>query len=298
MGVAVDEYKLTPKADEAPRQVHVDVVELRDIPGAMDNMGWKVAAKMMRQWFMNPLYVMPEKIREGKGIDYTKLPVSRVNDSILTMNWFLGFDRGKQAYEELRQTWKTPKALGVLRTRLLNHGWQPRTPGFRLGDGLNTAMELDIHCQVNRHILGEYEDTLDDLFGAVFKATLKIAVIGHTVYDRVADRDYFVVEKFGYYLRDTYDFNAEWYKDIPFSLGVWSKERCLSKVEMAEYETSWGLPVAGWLANGIKYCGFVGVRNADFRRYQEVNQSGGDFFVFSDVLWIRGFNEYVFIPKT
>jgi len=43
------------------------------------------------------------------------------------------------------------------------------------------------------------------------------------------------------------------------------------------------VPPDGWLANGLKYRGFVGIRNADFRRYRKVNQSGGNFFVFSEI---------------
>lgn len=35
-----------------------------------------------------------------------------------------------------------------------------------------------------------------------------------------------------------------------------------------------------------KYSGFVPVKNEDFRKWQDKNMSGGDFFVSSDVKWV------------
>jgi hypothetical protein len=294
MSTPIDVYKTTPKEDKEPRKVYVDVVQVKDIPGAMDNMGWKVAARMMRQWFANPLHVMPSDIRSGKNVDYAKLPASQVNDSILTMQWFLGFERGRAAVEEALRTWKTPKAIKRLKDLLKKHGWQPGMKDFLLGYGLTTAIDLETHCQVNYHEIGDYRDRMDDLFGAVFKATVKIAVVGHAMHNPIDERDFFVVERYGLYLRDTYDFNAEWYEDIPFSLGVWSKERCLSKKEIPLYLTSWVPHEGGWVNDtGEVFRKFVGVNNADFRRYQNVNKTGGDFFAFSDVLWVQGGGEHV-----
>jgi hypothetical protein len=39
--------------------IPVDVFGIDDIPGALDNMGWTVSAKLMRRWFsIKPAYVM------------------------------------------------------------------------------------------------------------------------------------------------------------------------------------------------------------------------------------------------
>ena len=85
-------------------RVNVDVVYLDDIPKAMDNMGWKVSAQMMRRWFATkPAWEMPELWRGGKNINYLALPASQVEDQIIKMKWVLGFDRVVPVFEDLCQ---------------------------------------------------------------------------------------------------------------------------------------------------------------------------------------------------
>ena len=37
----------------------------------------------------------------------------------------------------------------------------------------------------------------------------------------------------------------------------------------------------------VKYGGFVPVENKDFGRWRDKNGTGGDFYVFSDVYWMK-----------
>lgn len=71
-----------------------------------------------------------------------------------------------------------------------------------------------------------------------------------------------------------------WYEDAACGLGIWSRERVLSKAKSLVYATS------SPMSRALFFPGFVPVRNIDFRRWQAAHNSGGDFFVFSDVLWI------------
>ena len=280
---------MTPSTQTQGVRVNVDVVYLDDIPKAMDNMGWTVSAQMMRRWFATkPAWEMPTLWREGTNINYLALPASQVEDQIIKMKWVMGFDRLVPVFEDLCESWNNAKGLSVLTDRLAAIGWKSgRT--MTLGQGIKTAKELDLSCQVNRRPFGDYIDVFDDLYGAIFKAVLKIAVVGKASRSLFSKRDLFEIEKIGIYVRDTYDFNAGWFEDAAFGLGIWSTKMMLSKREMIAYRTA-QLAVVGSL-----FPGFVPAQNNDFRRWQKQRNEGGDFFVFSDVMWIAPNVEYVYI---
>ncbi|WP_338111607.1 DUF6402 family protein [Rosenbergiella australiborealis] len=89
-----------------------------------------------------------------------------------------------------------------------------------------------------------------------------------------------MVESVGYYLKDTYDFIDNGY---PEPLGIWSKDRTLSKAESSVYLSSYLSGFWGLLFR--KFSGFVPVFNEYFRKWQKKHNSGGDYIVFSDVYW-------------
>ena len=279
---------MTPSTQTQGVRVDVDVLYLDDIPGAMDQMGWNVSARLMRRWFATkPAWAMPEDWRSGKNIDYLHLPASLIEDQIVKMRWVLGFERMVPVFEELHQEWNNKPGLDQLKTRLEAAGWQSgRT--LWLGKDLKTAKELDLSCQVNSRMFGESSDVLDDLYGAIFRANLKLAVVGMTSRSIFSKRDLFEIEKIGIYVRDTYDFNADWFNDAAFGLGIWSKSRVLSKREMLLYKA---VPLPLLSRN---FPGFVPARNEDFRRWQNQRNEGGDFYVFSDVMWLAPQVEYVY----
>jgi hypothetical protein len=269
-------------------RVDVDVVNLDDIPGAMDSMGWKVSARMMRRWFATkPAWVMPQEWRSGKDVDYLSLSPSQVEDQIIKMKWVLEFDRVVPVFEDLCQNWNSRLGLDQLKVKLETAGWKSGKT-VEIGQGTKAAKILDMVCQVNSRTFGEYADTFDDLYDAVFKATLKLGVVGKASRSLFSKRDVFEIEKIGVYVRDTYDFNAGWFEDSFAGLGVWSKKRLLSKQELIAYKAT-SLPS---LAHAFP--GFVPARNADFRRWQRKRDDGGDFFVFSDVMWMPPNVEYVY----
>lgn len=63
-----------------------------------------------------------------------------------------------------------------------------------------------------------------------FISTLKFCVRGST--ENRNEGAFFIVESVGYYLKDTYDFIDDGY---PEPLGIWSKDRILSKAESSVY---------------------------------------------------------------
>jgi hypothetical protein len=200
------------------------------------------------------------------------------------INWTLQFPQVQAALIELRKQWASRRGVDLLIDQLGNAGWQPgRT--CNLGDKRMKAKQLDTVCQVNFQPLGSAWDTLNDYYGAIFMASLKVAVVGKAYRSARTGRDMFQVESLGFYLRDTYDFNAGWIEDAFMGLGVWSKQRVLSKAEMMDFKALSHASPASLLMRHIKYPKFVQLRNADFRRWQQTCKGGGDFFVFSDVLW-------------
>jgi hypothetical protein len=78
--------------------------------------------------------------------------------------------------------------------------------------------------------------------------------------------DKFVVKKYGIYIKDSYDFTDEPFLKQPISqpLGYWSKD----DVEKYPFFDS------------------TYITNDDFMEYRSKNLKGGDFFVFSNILWI------------
>jgi hypothetical protein len=139
---------------------------------------------------------------------------------------------------------------------------------------------MDAICQLNFIKFGDNWDTLDDMYGALGSATLKIGAVGKAF--RTSDpltgrsKDFFHVEHLGFYIRDNYDFNGLQY------LGSWTKDRVLTKSETVLTTTAHGL-VAVLATRGP----FATVWNGDFRKYRNLKGQGGDFVLYSDVLWKR-----------
>ena len=261
----------TPRNDINPIQVIVDPLHLDEIPSIMDAMNWHTAAKLMRHWFLLKKDVMDPKVRDGT-VSPLDLSTCQYNDDIVKIDWLLSHPLWRAASIDLYNIWPSPKGINRLTGLLKKAGWfEGKTSSTPLGSTAYTARECDVYSQINVVNVGNKLDRIDGLFGAVGNGTLKIAVVG-TAYHRNG-RDFFRVEKTGLYLRDSYDFEGD---NEP--LGIWSKKRnkCLGKAKSLSVPA---LPY-GYLAQG-----YVPVFNRDFRRWQEVNGTGGDFIVYSDVKW-------------
>jgi hypothetical protein len=307
--------QLKPQGTQKGCDVNCCTFCINEIPGAMDKMGWETSARLMRRWFgIKPAYKMPWEIRTGTDkrtgldVDYRTLLASQIDDQIVKMAWALKFKPAKEVLNKLYNEWCTPKGIRQLRDQLIKAGWQQGTTqrlGYNPnGSTITSAKELDMVCQMNAKPFGSLTDTLDDFFGAIYKATMKVAVVGTASYDTSRSCDVFKVAGLGFYIRDTYDFNVEgtdW-----AGLGVWSRDRVLSKAETVTYRASYatvknaGTPLPARIAAALllqqNYAGFVPVANKDFRDWQDKKSEGGDFFVFSDVHWVEPNVTEIIIP--
>ncbi|WP_227458158.1 DUF6402 family protein [Cupriavidus pauculus] len=281
---------LSPVSHRKGKVVEADVMYLDEIPVAMDRMGWRVSAALMRRWFSTkPAWAMPAHSRTAKVSSRSGVLSSRVDDKTVKMDWLLGFNRVLPVMEDLCSNWNNVNGRRELMRTLYEAGWT-RGKTIRIGYGISSAKEIDDACTINFRPIGGYVDTLDDLSGSLFKANLKLAIVGETSSSRFHNKDTFEIKKIGVYVRDTYDFNALWLEETVIGLGIWNRNRCLTKAEMAAYKA------APMLERALKFPDFVPVKNSDFRRWQGARNEGADFYVFSDIMWMEPQVDYITIP--
>jgi hypothetical protein len=173
--------------------------------------------------------------------------------------------------------------------KLLAAGWNPGMQSFMFGKKSTGAIVQDLNYQVNFRDFGWYTDTMNDFTAAVFKGNLKVAVTGEVRHAYASSKDFFKVHDLGFYIRDTFDFNADFWEDATVGVGVWSRNGVLSKAQTAEFRVMKAAAMtnpASYIAFQQKYGDFVHVKNEDFRRWRDKHGTGGDFYVFSDVLWM------------
>jgi hypothetical protein len=141
------------------------------------------------------------------------------------------------------------------------------------GNRTYSAFRLDQSHQSNSRAFGGPSDPLDDMYGSLGMATLKVALIGEAKRDPLSQRVTIRATHAGYYIRDTYDFNGFQF------LGAWTKTGVLGSIQPPLPLTSHGV---------IQRLGKEPVShvfNHDFETYRRATGFGGDFIIYSDVLW-------------
>ncbi|WP_338804865.1 DUF6402 family protein [Xenorhabdus griffiniae] len=253
--------------------IEMDIFYLNQIPDAMEKMGWEMAPKLMRHWFnTKPAYAFTEEVKtkyfRGRAID---IPNELVNDSIIKMEWAMKYKQPQDIMSVLINGWASNAGIAQLKEQLEKEGGK-KVLGYE-----KNIREIDTFSAVNVRQFGSKFDTVDDWYGAMGNSNMKVAVKGHV--DKLDSKDVFITEQIGMYLKDTYDFVGA---NEP--LGIWSKNGILDKVHSIDYA---GLYATGsWMVLWAKYNGYVPVINDSFRKWQKKHNEGGDFIVFSDILWM------------
>ena len=263
-----------------PKKVVLEPLALSRLPGAMRSMGWHTSAALMQRWFDSPAWEMPEEWKAtNKQPDPMSLAVAQCDDRIVRMEWAMKFQRCRDAIKDIESKLTTPKAIKLLKQRLKAAGGH-RKPSLELGFYGMSAIQMDTICQLNVSGLGDTWDTLDDMYGALGKATLKVGVVGklfNIPNSTTGNLEYFFqVEYLGLYIRDHYDFNGPQY------LGSWTENRVLTKNETFLL----GYP-SGLIAVLASRGPFATVWNGDFRAFRDKTGRGGDFVIYSDIFWKR-----------
>ncbi len=130
--------------------------------------------------------------------------------------------------------------------------------------------------------VGWFGDPLDDFYGAMGKATLKIAVSG-LVTSRGRGRVSIAIDELAFYLRDSYDFNDDSFPSQP--LGCWGplgvKRFPQSAMDIPLDEQRMYADTDD--ASRQSYL----VQNRHFRQWRALHGRGGDFMIVSDVHRVR-----------
>lgn len=273
-------FETKPGGHHQPTQIVINALPLTRLPVAMRKMGWHTSAALMQRWFDSPGWQMPGAWKTDGGHPAPlELSNAQCDESLVKMSWALGFERCQTAVKEAESLLTTPNAIKRLRNLLEEIGWTKNNI-VSLGSTRFSAREIDASSQVNFVTLGTTLDPLDDMYGALGVATLKIGVVGQTFAKEDAEtrrsRNYFRVEYVGLYIRDNYDFNG-----LQF-LGIWTEDRVLKKNEMVRTVLPSGQSIYKWATDE-----FALVQNKDFREYRDKTRMGGDYVLYSDVLWKR-----------
>ncbi|HEY4292366.1 DUF6402 family protein [Luteibacter sp.] len=249
-----------------------ETVELiKSIPTAMRRMGWTVSAQLMERWLQTPAWVLPTDWKKRKTSPNLMPSFTQIDQNTVRMSWARSYQRLRSMMDELRTAMANEPARKELRTKTAKIQLSPDWSIF--GSQTYSAFRLDGLHQSNAREFGGFSDPLDDMYGSLGMATLKVALIGEAKRDPRSQRVTIRATHAGYYIRDTYDFNGFQF------LGTWTKTGVLHSIQPPLPLTSHGV---------ISHLGKEPVShvfNHDFESYRRVTGLGGDFIVYSDVVW-------------
>lgn len=268
---------LTKISDKTPHKVAIKPLPIGLIPGAMRNMGWTVSAALMERWFASEPWHMPDAEKVADSHATSLMTPARVDDHIVTISWALKYRRFVDALDYLGGRWNVPAAAYLIVDNLFKKGWDG-SADFSLGYSSVNARELDSEASINYAKVGKLTDSLDDMYGALGKSTLKMAVIGYVRVDPSSGRRVFHVDGTAFYIKDHYDFNGVQYLGLWTETGILGKAATVIDTALSGF-TSPGL-IYHWKGGGVGH-----VYNHHFRDYRDTQKKGGDFFIFSDVQW-------------
>ncbi len=119
---------------------------------------------------------------------------------------------------------------------------------------------------------------MDDFYGAIGEATLKIAVSG-MVMPSGHGKAAIAVDELAFYLRDSYDFNDDSFISQP--LGFWGPHGVVRVPRSAM-----DVPLdERWMYANVDEASLQSylVQNRHFRQWRDLHGRGGDFMIVSDV---------------
>jgi len=277
-------------------------LELADIPRAMQKIGWYVSAALLNEWFhYKPGNQATNSFQKNHGYDQdgsASYPSDRFNKASVKLDWILTFPLAARVFKELQNPDFLGNAEGCLAIAKCLYAHKDQDGRF---DALQ-ACGHDIHklhgnfqfrkLSVDTSAL-ENSQTLfgaalhyglaDDLIGALgdFQFCAAIAEAHIKPGWRGTEVD---VTKVALYMHGPYSFFDEPNAGGSRYLGHWNKDGiALAPYDLVARKENFAL----WSSHPIQPEGPYGrtfwpVHNADFRRWQEQHNAGGDMILYSD----------------
>ena len=139
--------------------------DITRIPGIMRTNGWNNGAALMDEWFANP----PNDVPENGTPDTSTIKMD---------SWVLTFERAKKVYDEMisGKIWFNEAAKNLIVRKLEAAGKFTRKEE-RFGDLSQPANVLD-PGHIQERPVGEWNDPMDDMYAALGKFTLRMAIEG------------------------------------------------------------------------------------------------------------------------
>ncbi|POA34902.1 MULTISPECIES: DUF6402 family protein [unclassified Pseudomonas] len=292
---------MTPASNKVGRSVAVCLFKVTDIPDAMRKMNWPVAADLMQHWFDGKPWPNTD---DGGMAELVKshdefAPEEYINETIVTMSWAMTFDRTKAAVDSLRNRWNNPAAQEHLRRKVLLPAYKDKEPGvypFKF----SKASEVErVGCANSETIVFNQsgDDDVNELRAAL--ANFNVHVFADGNISVTQESITLIPERIGFYVEDSYDFNDGWFEPSQ-ALGYWNfdgletsfKKGFSQNSDVRMKQNSIAFQARGGLSpeqaqemNALEHKHYMFVQNGDFRDYRKSSGKGGDFRVYSDILY-------------
>jgi len=282
----------TGQSANAPRKFGVS-----DIPAAMRKIKWPVAAALMDYWFagkpwptkdggMSPAVKRHEALAEEPYVE----------TSIVKMSWLTGFERANKVIKVLKSSWNNAAAIKQMQDKYLPT-FQGKAPGvYPLKFDGNARVVEAFGYANSRAVEFDLIDETDELRAALANFNLRVFVEGKVVV--AIDRIQLFVDRIGIYVEDAYDFvdSAGFKPSQP--LGYWNFEGIADPVSanaanigMQQMQSDMARnpfasdDSANKMYKELAEARYYYITNSSFERYRSEHAKGGDFQVFSDVLY-------------
>jgi hypothetical protein len=218
-------------------------IDVTQIPRVMRTNNWHIGADLLENWFS----------RSANSDSYAGTP----DTTTLKMDdWVLKFPRAKRVYDNMfaQKIWLNEKAQPVI-IKMLKEKGKLGYERVSYGDFSLAVPEIDEDYIQYRRVGSVFWDPTDDLFAALGRLTLRMAIKGF-VTPMPKGSHAIHIEEVGVYVRDSYDFNGLQH------LGYW------------DIDKNYG---------GRNFFKGTKVKNADFREWRNRQGKGGDYIVYSDL---------------
>jgi len=302
--------KEPPKPPEAEVCENPPLFDLQDVPIAMDNLGWKVSAKLARIWFASPAHTYND--------DATS--IQPLNDRAITLDWALKFGSVKRKYEKLLKIDIYRDAtIDLAKTKIFNRinkrFLEKREPNLSFITSQSTKDPLQFHIdwQFQFAAISDW-DTLEnltptDLTGALANFNI-YAAIGNV---EISGEKYFRYEKTSniyctdavgkithlyIYIKDNYSFNGGQY------LGHWNKHGVIiapgslltgssspkrdSDIDIWAKSINKPIDTRKGIFGKFKEPDvYFPIYNADYSRWREKHHRGGDLMIYSKPAYVK-----------
>lgn len=225
-------------------------------------------------------------------------PAEYIEESIVKMQWLLGHTRVIKSRDELRANWNNPAGTEQIKELIRKvfsnsaHGTYPLQ-----FNGKASAAEAFGHANTRQITFDTFGDEINDLRGALANFNLRVTAEG--LVNVFNNKISFTANKIGFYAEDSYDFHDE-FGLFSQPLGFWNAEGIAPSISNAIL-TNYSITQSqsSLVKSSIftpnknindKFLDLEGSRyflitNKHFDKYRKAYNKGGDFRVYSDILY-------------